>query len=220
MDSLIIGFADEFYTLWSQSRVSKSFIKNISKDINVVKELYPNVEIDLGLRGYKYREYNFDNNRPTRLDNQFPFGKYQNYFINDILKLDFNYCLWVVNSDTFDNEIKSIITNSKEYNNYIDDLQSKIQYLKVGEEITHTFDRNISYLQSSVNLRLNNVNINIINIPTKQVDGLYPYSKGLVNGKYINFKNRTFTFKVTNIINQGLDIKYKSGEQEIEVEIL
>ena len=60
----VIGFANKFYTLWNvtskvvESKYSKdtlvtnTYIKNISMDIDKVKELYPDVEIDESLRGH------------------------------------------------------------------------------------------------------------------------------------------------------------------------
>jgi hypothetical protein len=50
-----IGFAEQFYTLWwvteNEAVKGYTFVKNISKSVERVNELYPDVKIDANLRG-------------------------------------------------------------------------------------------------------------------------------------------------------------------------
>jgi hypothetical protein len=50
-----IGFAEQFYTLWwvteNEAVTGYTFVKNISKSVERVNELYPDVKIDANLRG-------------------------------------------------------------------------------------------------------------------------------------------------------------------------
>lgn len=93
MEQYKIGFANDYYTLWSLFGEHYIFIKNISKNIDKVKELYPNIEIDLNLKGFCYKQSNYEKQEPKEINpNVFQFGKYMN---KNITKCnDFPYIIW------------------------------------------------------------------------------------------------------------------------------
>lgn len=86
-----IGFSNEYYTLWVDIGDTLIFKKNISKDINKVKELYPDIEIDKSLHGYIYQK--IETFKPQDINPEiFQFGKYSGNYIADCY--DFTYIIW------------------------------------------------------------------------------------------------------------------------------
>ena len=98
-----IGFANKFYTLWDvtskvvESKYSKhtivtnTYIKNISTDIDKVKELYPGVEIDESLRGHSCT-FEYIKERKEINTDKFNFGKYEGQLISECN--DESYLIW------------------------------------------------------------------------------------------------------------------------------
>jgi len=124
----IIGFANKMFTLWNYDTVKNYrevngnhilssaytkyyYIKNISIDIETVKSLYPNVEIDMSLKGVG----NFDRNDDytdtddfyTATADVMTFGKYNGQNITDINDLD--YLLWLVDNDSNKYRVENIM---------------------------------------------------------------------------------------------------------------
>jgi len=114
MSNLTIGFANQYYTLWSVTEEANyvtdaygnswksqqwnrfTYIKNVSKDLEKVKELYPNTSIDDGLRG---KSISFDGQKsPVLPEGYFWFGKYYGHTIEEVIETDFNYCLWAIDN--------------------------------------------------------------------------------------------------------------------------
>ncbi len=107
-----IGFATEFYTLWdvdSQPTYFQdsygtihvtgvvthyNYIKNISTDLDKVKQLYPNMPIDDSLKG-KSRSFSTTKEEDTTPD-ILKFGKYKGQSIQDVSESDFGYILWLL----------------------------------------------------------------------------------------------------------------------------
>ena len=99
----VIGFANKFYTLWDvtskvvESKYSKdtlvtnTYIKNISMDIDKVKELYPGVEIDESLRGHSCTFEYIKEQKEINTD-KFSFGKYEGKLISECT--DNSYLRW------------------------------------------------------------------------------------------------------------------------------
>ena len=104
----VIGFATQFYTLWNYEAVPQYktdsygnhhqtgvehkyyYVKNVSTDLEKVKSLFPNVEIDAELRGTS----SFTRNEKLDLpNNYFWAGKYAGKLIDDVMEFDFKYCL-------------------------------------------------------------------------------------------------------------------------------
>lgn len=99
----VIGFASQYYTLWmltiraeeSQFERRKvfeyTFVKNISHDLEVAKQKYPNATIDLTLRGHT----NICRSESEKINQDlFQFGRYQGTKISNCTDLDYLY--WYV----------------------------------------------------------------------------------------------------------------------------
>jgi hypothetical protein len=161
----IIGFASQYYTLWSYSKdvryvtdvngnhhpsyyqESYVFHKNISKDIEKVKQLYPNLNIDETLRG-KQRSFDIKGSEDLTPE-LIKFGKYNGYTINEIAEMDFDYLLWLEGS-CYNQTMRELIQNHplvvEHYENIRLEEQRKIDavrssFLKRGE-YTISFERN------------------------------------------------------------------------------
>ena len=106
----IIGFAGTFFTLWSYEEVTSIqgdfrifetkyyYQKNISSDIEKVKSLFPNVEINMTLKG----KSDFVSCTNKEFVNPFksaedliPFGKYVGKSIQYVFENDIDYLVWI-----------------------------------------------------------------------------------------------------------------------------
>ena len=111
----IIGFAEQYYTLWSYTNEIKyttdaygkhwpaysvthyNYLKNISTDIGKVTEAHPDLEIDEGLRGVR-RSFIYENTKEDLSPELLKFGKYCGRTIYEIENIDFNYLLWLMDN--------------------------------------------------------------------------------------------------------------------------
>ena len=106
----LIGFATQFYTLWSVEKVQVyvtdsngkhwlarvddryTYHKNISKSLDEVRRQYPTLTLDAELRG---KTTSFDREGESQLpDYIFGKGKYAYQVIADVAKIDWEYVLW------------------------------------------------------------------------------------------------------------------------------
>ena len=112
-----IGFASQFYTLWTISvddtyvvdshgrsrvsgqRVTYTYHKNISKDVEKVKAIYPNLSIVEDLRG-KTRSWS-EESKVDLCPEIMKLGKYAGYDLNELVQLDFNYVLWIIENYSY-----------------------------------------------------------------------------------------------------------------------
>ena len=90
-----IGFTNKYYTLWYLMEKTEfgekwGYMKNVSMDIEKVKELYPDVEIDINLKGHK--PIFFGNEEKVKDYDKFRFGKYKGQMISECS--DYNYLKW------------------------------------------------------------------------------------------------------------------------------
>jgi hypothetical protein len=110
----IIGFASQYYTLWSVRKETKyitdaygnhcpsyeqtyyTFHKNISKDIEKVMKLHPNLSINEDLRGQS-RSFSVKGTEDLSPE-IIKFGKYYGMSISEIAENDFDYLLWLRNN--------------------------------------------------------------------------------------------------------------------------
>jgi len=119
----LIGFSNKYYTLWSYSeeplyttigeksfqygiKQNYNYIKNISFDLEKVKELYPDVTIDDDLRGKSEswsKEPKF-----VYPDEYFHFGKYEGSLISKCN--DQSYLMWYFQNGVY-NERYNIVKN-------------------------------------------------------------------------------------------------------------
>ena len=222
----IIGFATQFYTLWNYEAVPQYitdsygkqhqtgvdhkyyYIKNISKTLYKAKSLYPDVEIDSDLRGTR----SFI--RTERLDlpeNYFWGGKYAGKLIDDILEIDFNYCLWRA-----ENYSMPYITNHPKYIAHFeaitkadqDAINSK-KLLKVGDVVELEFTKNgfnadYEYTECWTDAMYNDVEIGVNCNGVRQVGGRYPYLMPMINGKTQKTKGKKLTVTVMEVLGTNI----------------
>jgi len=222
----IIGFATKFYTLWyyeaeNQYRTDSygnhhqtginhkfNYIKNISFDLDKVKSIYPNVEIDEELKG---KTSSFVRNEKLDLpDGYFWGGKYAGKLIGEILESDFQYCLWC--AENMGGKIAKNIQESPKYTAHFkaiekaeqDEINGK-ELLKVGMvvdlDFTHNgYNADDNYTECWSQAYFGEIDVVVNCNGVKQVDGMYPYLMPMINGKYQRTKAKTIQVKVLEII--------------------
>lgn len=222
----IIGFATKFYTLWNyeavpqyktdsygnhhQTGVNHNFyyIKNVSTDIEKVKTLYPNVEIDTDLRGTS----SFTRNEKLDLpENYFWAGKYAGRLIDEIMEIDFNYCLW-----SAENYNMPYITNHPKYIAHFEaiekakqDLLNSKQLLKAGDVVEIQFTSNgynadDDYTECWTEANYNDIEVAVNCNGVKQVNGMYPYLMPVINGKAQRTKGKKITVTVIEVLETSI----------------
>lgn len=222
----IIGFATQFYTLWDYEAIPQYktdsygnhhqtgvnhnyyYIKNVSTDINKVKALFPNVEIDTELRGTS----SFTRNEKLDLpENYFWGGKYAGKLIDDILEIDFKYCLW-----SAENYNMPYIINHPKYIAYFEaiakaeqaEINSK-ELLKVGDVVELDFTRNgynadDEYTECWTEANYNDVEVAVNCNGVKQVSGMYPYLMPVINGKAQKTKGKKLTVTIIEVLETNI----------------
>lgn len=219
----IIGFATQFYTLWDyeaipqyktdnygnhhQTGVDHKFyyIKNISTDLGKVKALFPNIEIDTELRGTS----SFTRNEKLDLpENYFWGGKYNGRLIDEIIEIDFKYCLW-----SAENYNMPYITNHPKYIAHFeaierakqDEIKSK-KLLKVGDIVELEFTRNGYNVDTEcwTEANYNDIEITVNCNGVKQVSGRYPYLMPIINGRAQKTKGKKLTVTVMEILETNI----------------
>jgi hypothetical protein len=222
----IIGFATQFYTLWDYEAVPRYktdsygkhhqtgvnhnyyYIKNVSTDIDKVKILFPNVEIDTELRGTS----SFTRNEKLDLpENYFWGGKYAGKLIDDILEIDFKYCLW-----SAENYNMPYITNHPKYIAHFeaiekaeqDEINSK-NLLKVGDIVELEFTRNgynadEEYTECWTEASYGDVDLAVNCAGVKAISGMYPYLMPVINGKAQKTKGKKLTVTVIEVLETNI----------------
>ena len=222
----IIGFATQFYTLWDyeavpqyktdsygnhhQTGVSHNYyyIKNVSTDLDKVKALFPNVEIDTDLRGTS----SFTRNEKLSLpENFFWAGKYAGKLIDDILEIDFKYCLW-----SAENYNMPYITNHPKYIAHFEAIEQKkrmdienAQTVKPGDVVELEFLRNgynadDNYTECWTEARFGETELKVLCNGVKPVSGMYPYLMPVINGKAQKTKGKKLTVTVIEILETNI----------------
>jgi len=226
----IIGFATQFYTLWDYEAIPQYktdsygnhhqtgvnhnyyYIKNVSTDIDKVKTLFPSIEIDTELRGTS----SFTRNEKLDLpENYFWGGKYAGKLIDDILEIDFKYCLW-----SAENYNMAYITNHPKYIAHFeaiekakqDEINSK-NLLKAGDIVELEFTRNgynadDEYTECWTEANYNDVEVAVNCNGVKLVSGMYPYLMPVVNGKAQKTKGKKITVTVLEVLKTGIYYGY------------
>ena len=222
----IIGFATQFYTLWDYEAVPQYktdsygnhhqtgvdhkyyYIKNVSTDLDKVKLLFPNVEIDTDLRGAS----SFTRNEKLDLpENYFWGGKYAGKLIDEIMEIDFKYCLW-----SAENYNMPYITNHPKYIAHLEaiekakqgEINSK-QLLKVGDIVELEFTRNgynadDEYTECWTEANYNDVEVAVNCSGVKPVSGMYPYLMPVINGKAQETKGKKLTVTVIEVLETNI----------------
>jgi hypothetical protein len=222
----IIGFATQFYTLWDYEAVPQYktdsygnhhqtgvnhnyyYIKNVSTDIDKVKTLFPSVEIDTELRGTS----SFTRNEKLDLpENYFWGGKYTGKLIDDILEVDFKYCLW-----SAENYNMPYITNHPKYIAHFEAIakaeQAEInakKLLKVGDVVELEFTRNgynadEEYTECWTEANYNDVEVAVNCNGVKPVSGMYPYLMPVINGKAQKTKGKKLIVTVMEVLETNI----------------
>lgn len=220
----IIGFATEFYTLWSYEAVTQYksdaygnhhqcgvlhnfyYIKNISNNLAKVKLLYPATEIDETLRG---KSTSFVRRETKDLPNNiFWGGKYEGRLIDEILEQDFNYCIW-----STENYNMPYIKNHPKYIAYLSDIERQKQIeiecaktVNVGDVLEITFTSNgynadDNYTECWASAILGDTELKVLCSGVKPVHSMYPYLMPLVAGKTQKTKGKTFLVEVIEVFN-------------------
>lgn len=222
----IIGYATKFYTLWEYEVVVQYrtdsygkhhetgvnhnyyYIKNVSTDLDKVKVLFPNVEIDTELRGTR----SFTRNEKLDLpENYFWGGKYVGKLIDEIMEIDFKYCLWCAENYNTPYIIKhtkyidhfEAITKAEQY-----EIDSK-ELLKVGDVVELEFTKNgynanEEYSECWTEAIYNDVDIVINCNGVKPVGGMYPYLMPVINGKAQRTKGKKLIVNIMEVLETNI----------------
>ena len=230
METPIIGFANTMYTLWTVSIEDRYFgdnryavecykyQKNISKDIDKVKEQYPNVKIDLTLRGHSSFERVRVNENEQLNNDEFWYGRYKGIPIDE--SADDNYIIWYWSSKEDDENRKfaqqvledrnyhlvdNIWLSNSAYNEYLD----RKEY---ANELINNFNSE-GYIETRINRNPNedgelfignkSLIIKFSEVKEMYYNG-YEYYLPVINGKTKKVKNKNVRIYGTiedNIIN-------------------
>lgn len=225
----LIGFGGKFYTLWNfeieKNYIQDSYgkyhlvgetyryfyIKNISFDVEKIKELFPTTKIDVDLKGNKSFVRSVKTPNP---DGFFWFGKYFGKKIDEILETDFKYCMWVSENGS-GNEVQ-YIKNSEIYVQHVAKIEkeqserfSKAK-LNAGDCVEVNFDSNAWHVACDIELGISeyyyctgyvdNLVLKIILINgVKRVNSMYPYLMPNINGKEQRTKNKTIKVNIVKV---------------------
>lgn len=227
----IIGFATKYYTLWNyeeeQTFISDAYgnshstgsihryayIKNVSTDIQKVKEQYPNIEIDESLRGRTQSfSYTTKNDYPL---GYFWFGKYQGKLIDDIVESDFEYCIWAAQNTDVADQIKKhpkcaahFLAIEKQQQAGEKERQAQFENctpIVVGNQKI-TFRSNAKW-KRYVNKKpeyyaraeCNGIDLTVYLLDGKEVNGMYPYVMPVIYGKARRVKNKEIEVSVIKV---------------------
>ena len=157
----VIGFGGTFYTLWTFQKEIKyytaldgrhypsypvyhySYIKNISTDLDKVKNLHPNISIDMGLKGSS--SFSQSKKEEDLSPEILKFGKYAGRSVYDIVKVDISYTAYMIDNYGY-NKSWQLAKETSEYTEYITRVQreidEKITLLRPVESGRHTLTIN------------------------------------------------------------------------------
>lgn len=95
MSNYIIGKADQYWTLWVKESNSYRFIKNISKDLEVAKQQYPDAKIDENLRGTVWEPREYTPYEEPEFNGSLLSGKWAGSCLDpDYCSVDSDYLTW------------------------------------------------------------------------------------------------------------------------------
>ena len=235
---LKIGFANKFYTLWDvienitehnnyrDVQYICNYIKNISYDLDVVREKYPDVEIWETLKG-KHISFVTEPKRVYTDIETFRFGKYDGKRIDEVTNT--KYILWYVN-EIYDEDhkmyVESVLINKynyikyndcfitvDEYNDIIETENKQIEFLNRinnNEPIEYTPIFNLSECcvdgKTYGALIINNVTFVFTDIVENWYNG-FTYYLPAINGKGKRIKNKTIVITDYSFENDIVIVK-------------
>jgi len=245
-----IGFATQFYTLWSVEKVpvyvtdaygkhwlarvneQYTYHKNVSKSLEEVRRQYPTLTIDEGLRG---KTMSFEREgADQRPDHIFWKGKYQGQLVAEVAACDWNYILWAyeVNMGNHASHIESLPQWVEHCNKLQADALRKqenadairkmlpigqpiavngltngynlVRFTEWGGMITHLTHPDLveeTILCVSFKAEVEGLDAEIVVqcSDAVRVNGMYPYTMPIVNGKAQKTKNKTLTITPTGV---------------------
>lgn len=143
MATTIIGFGGTYYTLWSvesetvyytspsgrhypsYTKSRFTYHKNISKDIETVRSMYPGITIDKGLRGK--RSFIIENKKEDLSPEIIKYGKYDGRDVREIVKEDMPYVLHEIdNAYRFNPRLWDIAMETPEYKQHLNEEKKKL----------------------------------------------------------------------------------------------
>lgn len=235
----IIGFATQFYTLWDYEAVNQYitdsygnhhqtgvdhkfyYIKNVSIDLDKVKALYPNVEIDEELRG---KTTSFTRNEKMDLpEGYFWGGKYAGKLISEIIESDFQYCLW--SAENYGGQISKDIKSHPKYIAHFEAIEkaerekiNSVKPLKVGDVIELDFLKNgynadENYTECFSEAIYGDMGVIVGCSGVKPVNGMYPYLMPIINGEAQKTKNKKITVTIIEADEPKLVSDYYGNEK-------
>lgn len=233
---LTIGFATEFYTLWDVSsehvyftdaygnhhltgtKYNYFYQKNISKDLSKVKELYPSLGIDEGLRG-KIRSWSETKPAEDTTPEILKFGKHIGRNVAEVAELDFNYTLYLLNNCRSE-KTKDAIAALPKVAEYFSAKQAEKEARVNGyalvqdgrQELTfcgnpNRLVREIAFVDcaqlkdyrdcnyAAAQITENHV-LYVIFPQVQYVSGIYPYNMAVIDGKAKRIKNKTISIEI------------------------
>lgn len=220
----LIGLANEYYTLWTVSKDRKTdsygrtytemnftYLKNISKDLDKVKSLYPNLDIDTTLRGRHIFNKKVYDKLP---DDSFNFGKYRGQKFSEVE--DNDYMVWYFGSESNESRKSAlgIVLESRGYvlNGYT--YISPEEYAKKMEEIEKSNEMFYSIIDGNTNeiyptrnldeygmVEVDGITYKFPEIKENYYNGFYYYLP-VLNGKAKRIKNKKIILKKIEVIDE------------------
>ena len=170
----IIGFTNVYYTLWRYETESNEhyeltkyyYVKNVSKDLDKVKQLYPDLEIDTELKGHSYFEVKNEIKKETyHKDYKIEFGKYRGLSMEQIFIDDPDYLVWLY-KETYSAIILQVLNDYDEFQNYI-----KIKKQKEDNKFKNSFQfKEGEEIELNINFKSN---LKVVNYSLYGDDGIY-----------------------------------------------
>lgn len=230
-DMQVIGFTNKFYTLWEVSVSDKvignerftvthyRYVKNISFDEKKVKALYPDVEVNMELRGHSSF---YTTDRVYINQDKFQFGKYQGQLISECT--DYDYVHWYIAQCISDENKLSceecllkggytIISCRNDHKLYLNPTQMKEleQKSQAVEEIEYSFETN-GYADVTITSNAEEIDENKFACRTN-VEGVrvlfdnakemyyngYYYYLPVIDGKAKKLKNKVVRISPSNV---------------------
>lgn len=168
--NLVIGFTNKYYTLWSYTTEDTFYTdgngnsyktggfthymyhKNISFELDKVRELYPGVSIDEGLCG-KSRDFSVET-KTEYGERILPRGKYRGSLIDEIETIEPEYLIWFCESMPYETVSKHILELPYVKSHYdkiklaeeskLSEKQRIIENMNPSGEYTVNFEKNPS----------------------------------------------------------------------------
>jgi hypothetical protein len=234
-----IGFAGIFYTLWtidSRERyttdvngkhwltgydVIHTYHKNISKDLDKAVSLYPNLSVCEDLRG-KTTSWT-SKSKEDLCPNIMKFGKHCGEDINDLIKTDFSYLVWMCENKGYSSngkyakelpEIKSHFQAVEDAENkLIADRNNAFKSLLDAGVIEFTASRNLS-VDSQNGVAYACIDVEGVNVSFKFEQGAFSsnyyngftYGLPIVKGKSKRMKGKAVRFEFVEDVNEVFQV--------------